>query len=327
MTSHHAKEGARLRREVQKRLGRPVSQAIWNYLDEERILSNVLDGEDDVDLLIGHVQRLQEVQDEGSRNPSPGFLRKQRRTAGVSLWREAQSAVLAAMARERNDVRTFRDGDLRGKILQPSDVDQWIIDTGTRDYEPDGGWITLDKPAERIEYFKPSSNEIVSRALGQHRGVLRRLHELSQALVRDLDWLPYQATMFVLSDDVPVVTGLRYNVEDRDPYFSLSHIVLKVNPCMTPRELAKGYADIRQRVVGQKKPGRIGKKHARLAVYVSGIQKPELTHADMANWNRQNPQWAYERFSNFSRDWKVTRRRLLGLYSRFPDPRTALFGK
>jgi hypothetical protein len=93
---------------------------------------------------------------------------------------------------------------------------------------------------------------------------------------------------------------------------------MTVDPITTPRELAAKYARFRLQVLNQG-TGKLGKrlkrarplseKHAKLATFA--VRHNPLDSKKMTVWNRQFPQWEYTRYSNFSRDAKVAKERLL----------------
>lgn len=329
-SSENEKKVQKLKRDLREALGRTVPKPIWDRLVEERHVALVLDPKEDegVEYLVQHAECLLKIHDEAAGADSPAFLRRQRRTKGVSLWQEALSEVMAAQARDWPEVCGFRRSPfgLGGKLLHRGKVEDWIITTEVRDARGSGG-LKTPKGAEfdYIKYLRPGGKLIAARSVGQ-RGTVRKLHDLCRRLSTAFDWLDYQSTMFVLTDQVPVISSLRYNAERRRLYSTLSRIVLKVNLSMTPRELYEEYIKIRKRVLGDRKLTTIREKQAELAIFVARIKRSETTKEDMKKWNRLHPAWAYRRFSLFQRDWRRAHEKLTGWDPVLPDPVKELFG-
>lgn len=238
----------------------------------------------------------------------------------------AVSRILAAEARQRNDVQAFRTEILGDALLHPEHVGDWVQDQARREGEPSvwlsglalpasaiqvgkDGWVKLDAPVMR---FKPLWNlelqEIPSLSrrhilyLVQHAappvwlpastdvvagGVLDRLRKLSDELSDTYLWEPDQASMFALTDYVP---------------------------------LAEPYAVALERMRGRRTL-EMSEKHMTLAVYFA--EHPEGTHTPrMAAWNEAYPQWAYDRVTNFGTHARDAVTRLVGAPGERPQPGT-----
>ena len=141
-------------------------------------------------------------------------------------------------------------------------------------------------------------------------GVLDELRVVSDRLARRHTWTPAQATTFVLTGNTPLVSPLRVKVQSSH-IPALSRLVLTVDPAISPRELAEHYRQARQQFVG-KRHRSMSEKHTTLVTFMN-TRPPKETYArSMTAWNRKYPKWKYKAVSNFGRDVKTARKRLLG---------------
>jgi hypothetical protein len=342
-------EEKKLRKRVQRLLEDKIPDDVWQWAVSERIISSVLMREPgfDEEYLAGQVWSELRRRGKAARHriQSPAFVRKQRREKGSAVVTEALSELLAAVARNRPDVQEFRKRVLRGSLLKAVEVGPWIADlqekepalrtavvvqlprevnlrlrAGKPEFDSDVTIGSSDVLAlhalEVIAYAKPGCQWVQTLAIG-FEGPLKELRDLCENLKDAYKWENYQASMFVLTDVVPLISRFRYQVNFAMSMRALSRVSLIVDPVITPRELAQQYKKIRASCQkpeigqGKRRPRALTQKHARLAVFAAGIPKAELDPSDMKTWNRKYPKWKYSLFKNFNRDWKVAQSRLL----------------
>jgi hypothetical protein len=112
--------------------------------------------------------------------------------------------------------------------------------------------------------------------------------------------------MFVLTDRIPLIEPLRFQLTRRLPLEALSRITIVCDPAVTPREVAQYYKKHRSRILS-KRTRRLSEKHAELAMFA--LEHQNLDSAAMKAWNRRFPKWSYQRYNRFSKEARVARGR------------------
>lgn len=324
-----------IQREQLEELVGPLSDAQWLFLRGSDLLR---DAEEDSVSIEWCAAQTREVLGRPPREPAPGVsLRRDLGRRHV----EVVSLLLAIDAGRRDDVRLFRGDALDGEVVPLDAVDGWI--RARRD-EPTL-WVRAPVPAHRLKVradgnarIEPrllvsqvplsSWEEVLLHYVDGHRvshtvavtagGVLDELRVLSDTLGRAYGWTPAQATVFVLTDAVPLLEEVRVRTDRRDQP-AASRIRLEVDPNVSPARVAEAYRQERQRLLVTA-PRPLGEKARELARFVAESE-PELTWRDRLDaWNAAHPDWAYRRehVQNFHRDATAARRRLLG--GRLIDP-------
>jgi hypothetical protein len=343
-----------LRRKVNQILERKVSNAVWEYLVRHQFVAEALGENDPVAFLAKDAEELSAL--ETLAEPAMMPERRQRRGKRIPLRREVISDLIAAIARKDHRLRFFRSEYLASGLLAPEDVEDWIrARLGTERYRnaiivkvPEivsldlghNGWecspplslvqdIEIENPAPSIvlEYSKPTTSAVHRIPVGRD-GVLRILVNLADSLATKYSWQPAQATMFVLTDYAPVLSPdqaaiklghQKFGPLDTRSLDCLSRVVITVDPCASPQEVAKLYAKTRGKYLRQLRG--LGEKHLRLAGFASECE--ELSRGMMDEWNRRYPNWRYRRYSLFTRDMRKATTRLLTGSSL--DSRSVLF--
>jgi hypothetical protein len=279
---------------------------------------------------------------------APQFItpaRRQRRGKTVQSHQESVSEAIAEIVRQKKEVQSFRSDVLNGQLLRPEEVEPWIEahrkdatywhavivrlkpdfkfdDRGELQLKP---LLTSVEPdnierfanVDSLDYAKPGSDWVHRVPIGRD-GTLRVLHELSKDLATYFHWQEAQATVFVLTDLTPVIDTETISASPppwvtlpyggMEPLACLVRVTLKIDPMITPEELAKKYAVVRNRLL-VKKPRALSEKHLALAVFAA--KHPVLNRDAMEQWARESPQWSYQRVSLFVRDARTARSRLL----------------
>ena len=144
--------------------------------------------------------------------------------------------------------------------------------------------------------------------------ILEELQRLSRYLVTKYTWQEYQATTFILTGLSPLLPLAHTVLHRLSLYPALNTITIKVNPRLSPDELKGIYARARHHLMaeGQKRNRPMTTKHLELAVFYhphQGVKGAEL----MSAWNKEHPEHKpYYQVTNFERDAKHARNRLVG---------------
>lgn len=335
-----------LRKQVEGILKTPIADAVWRYAVNDRMVSEVMGGDNNPQWLATKVQELMEIAG-NQAGVVPEFMpseRRQRRGETTQGRQEAISSALAEIARQSEDVLRFRRSVLNGQLLRFEDVENWIHEQRSKEkyrnavivrlerdrrFQRQNGWQV--EPAlssigpEQIEGLAPVDDLAYASKdrkwacvpIGRD-GALRVTWQLSRSLAKTFRWQEAQATMFLLTGITPLVATEDVQV-DRPfwvtppyggimPLSCLTRVILTIDPMMTPRELSQEYGRIRAQLLGRK-PRAQSEKHLQLAVFA--VKHHILDKDAMAQWSARFPEWKYTRFSLFSRDAQIARERLL----------------
>jgi hypothetical protein len=332
-----------LEAEVKGLLAMELRQETWDYLLEEGHVARVQKGERTVQWLAERVLAILMAAGQGAR-VLPGLKgqglvsEEQRRQADR---RAVLSLLLAHEAANNPAVRAFRERVLKGALLPLQEVEQWIQQQAQADGPPTA-WLEVPVPSKYqlrehpethnlytepaltlskdgcakgpqtgvhfrvLDYGIPSADGVhkISTAVG---GVLEQLRALSEHLALQYPWQRYQASLFVLTDQAPLVPEVSPSVSAERG----GRITLDIDPALTPRQVADAYRRFRRQVLGGKRLKALSPKHLRLAVFMAERPEAEPWGERMEAWNRTFPDWKYEQESNFRRDTGVARKRLL----------------
>lgn len=328
-----------IRSEVEEAVGRPLSDAVWDLLEELGYISDLEVGATTASELGTLVKRMLAAfaQREPLRAGSTtDLLLGDEETASnvVAARQLALSLLVAQVAAGDDDVAGFRNEFLREALLSQADVADWI----RRRAEDDGPptvWFSIPSGSEsdsedwgveasvenlgdgrsshaferRFLIFVKSDGTL-DRIATSAGGGLERLRSLSRALAQRYGWTDAQASSFILTGATPLVPLVSSSVTANIEYSGLTRITLRVDPTLPAQTVAAAYQDVRGELV----PGRlrsISEKHALLASFVASRSTEETWHERMIAWNREHPEWSYDWRSNFARDCARAQRRLL----------------
>ena len=246
---------------------------------------------------------------------------------------QALSTLLQQLADQEEDVVRFRKQFLNKGVISWDKVEGWI----KRHAEADGpptDWLHVPVPSEYVVELDASTGRFftqpplaITKEMGAtakdlkylsyairsarrervvlvaHGGVLDKLRVLSGCLAKRYGWQEPQATLFVLTGNIPAVAPLSITA-------NLERITLEVNPSVTPRELADHYRKVRKKLLEQRSRT-LSEKHLNLAVFPGRCAANTTWNKRLDKWNEEYPQWAYDDLENFSRDCRRARKRLL----------------
>jgi len=302
-------------------LDAPLSDGEWNLLEMQGWSVHIRDRR----RTPGQAAAMVEQWREAVAGPSS---RLRSLNVPASLRAEAVAHLIAVEARKTEPVVEFRTRVLRGRLLQPEQVDRWLgvlarrqeakpwarIYVSAEEAEmgvvPIGTSNLIERGFDTLDYLVPGS-ERVHHVLVSSKGILGWLRWLSAWLCQQYRWAPAHATMFILTDAAPPIPELHYDVDSRRAVPALTRVVMTIDPTMSPREIATLYRQIRFRYFGRRHRS-MTPKHVELAKFWS-TQDQSATWKDlMAEWNKLHRRWAYKREQNFARDCAQARERLLG---------------
>jgi hypothetical protein len=357
----HKMSQSGLRQAVDRRLKRKVPRAVWKYLQEKQFVTEALNDpthSDPVEWLAGEAHQL--IQLWGAKEPAQPLMsvRRQRRQTAVPLRLAVTSELVAAKARNNQSLQAFRGEFLKGGLLKRSEVADWIQNlVGRVIYERaiilsipkttnlefgNDGWechppisqtealkIEDVAPLVMLEFATPHSKWVQKMPVGRD-GALRILANLAGSLASTYAWQTAQATVFVLTGDVPLLSSnkveirqgsfVRFGSQGLRSLECLSRFVITVDSRTSPEEVAQLYKETRAKHFRLSRSP--GKKHMMLASFASQYER--VSHDVMTHWNRDYPEWKYHRYSIFARDVRVVVDRLL--FGSSIDPRTLRFG-
>lgn len=329
------------RRQIERALRGPLSDAEWAYLVNEGYLSELREELTTPAEVADTVRRLRTTFGRAAGNErerAPAFV--ERTAAPFADRQRALSHIVALEAAREPEVVAFRADVLGDTLLDWEAVEDWIVEQDRRDGPstplisglptPPGTSVSPTRDGLMVEppftvgpvlprgitvghvtlaYVVPG--DPWTRAIPVTAGgVLDRLRRLSARLADKYGWPAAAATVFVLTGRQPLVASIRHTVRWRFPLTSMTRIVLEIDPATPPAEVDRAYRQVRRSIVGRR-PRVMSRKHLALAVFAAEHSAPQSLKQRMAAWNAAYPEWAYTTVTNFGRDLKSAERRLM----------------
>jgi hypothetical protein len=326
------------RQQVERQLGSSLLDSEWRYIVAERYPEKFFRREVSIEEVCSEIRSARRIHPapEAIQRPLPQFVTahpKQRGDKPSPTRQAAISILIAESAREEPDLQAFRREVLGGKLLDASQLGEWIEAQATRD-GPATLWLKVPLPdSYRVEFGNDSPRlnkplvelygsticppEVLEYALPDQPlravairagGLLFHLRELCEVLASRYGWLVDQTVTFVLTDAIPLVSAIDYETKARQPLV-LSRLLMTVDPSLSPREVSATYKRVRTQILGRRYRT-MSQKHIQLALFTVE-HKGKRAKQQMQVWNRQFRKWKYGELSNFSRDCEVAKRRLL----------------
>lgn len=306
-----------------------LSDEEWGLLEDDGHVQEVESGAAGVEYLVERVRRVRRVaaSRRQARNEAGATVNPAELARRASSRADAISALLAADASRREEVVAFRREVLRGKLLKPERVAEWIerrsregeqvrrkvlgepweVDPRAEGREWIDGRPVVRYETPSVEYAAPEGGWVQRAASSSE---LERLRKVGEGLASRYGWQPAQATIFLLTGAVPILPAIRARTVSKLPVVAATRIVLEVDPTATPREVAEHYAEVRTRVTGGQRSRRMSEKHLRLAIFAESHDQGAWADR-MARWNSDFPDWRYTEPTNFQRDATSAISRLL----------------
>ena len=291
-----ANEWAGVRRQVEQLVGRPVGDQLWIAVRKSHEYLGP-DAAQPEDMAKDLEEIFAEAGESGTRERAERFAGRNAKAGRT----QAISAVFAAIAAERADVRDFRARALPDGLVQLDDCAQWIFD-----HQPQ----SLPKKETALLDYAPPGAEWVHRVRVAHDSLLGDLQMLSNALAGTFSWQPQQATMFVLSGAVPIVAAIRGTVRYKGPVAAASRIILEIDPWTDPRDVQAAYSTLRKGDDATRRYRPLGERALALAAFIA--ERPDDPDEKRRRaWNRAHPDWTYPDVRSFSRAHRQAWERLL----------------
>ena len=152
-------------------------------------------------------------------------------------------------------------------------------------------------------------------------GVLDRLRILSERLASEYAWQEAQATLFILTGTVPLISPIQVTLKmSKGPLYSRQLIILDVDVRVSPQEVAKHYRLARREIKARRR-GKLSEKHLRLATFDAERPEGESWRKKLAEWNRtERPEWRYGNDPRrFAHECLHARRRILDSSGRMAE--------
>ena len=180
-------------------------------------------------------------------------------------------------------------------------------------------------PTLRCVVRDPESGKARVTNVVTGHGALGRLRGVVQRLVAQYPWDEAETTRFVLTGLPPFLLRVRLDAIVDEQLTACSRLTMQVDPTLSPSEVAFRYRLARKQILGARYR-ELSAKHVQLAEFAlaarstTAPESPESGAQRMARWNRDHPEWAYARVTNFLRDMSRAQRRLLHPDLRVPQP-------
>lgn len=322
---------SQVRAALDRQRGKKVSDGVWRLLVRDRYVSEVQKGVLEMGKLEERAAELETLEKDPQRPMAKPKTRRQKRLKGRDLRAEALAVLLAAKARNRSDVKAFRDQVLGGQLLSFADAAQWIrreyeehkgkhgqtvrikAPDGTKFSQLKGKWL-ISPPLESVAsgdlgllsdfvvfVVEQEERVIPLPACSPH---LEWLQKLARRLSTDYWWAEARATMFILTDLRPPASSASVGRILSSEAPSLVRIRLEVDLSYSPREVAELYASQRLAILGRR-PKLMKDKQVKLAMFMAEFAG--TNEEAMAQWNRLFRQHTYRRLGSFNRDAKRAR--------------------
>lgn len=361
-TTQHKLNVEDIRGKINAHLGtRPLNEREWHLLVRNRYIEEIQDQGESISNAVKYVREMrwsQEPTDESQQSNHPQMLSKEEAKAHPDRS-FALSLLLYEEATKDAEVIAFRTEVLANKLLNREMVPAWIQQQAKMDGEPTL-WLELaeipvarDDAMETVRkgtYIQKGPANLAVKTIKGHflkyggrddwtlavptciDGMLERLRKLSERLAREYGWQEAQATLFVLTGAVPIISPIQIthhmergplqftHTKQREPLYIRQRIVLDVDPAVSPQEVAKHYHLKRKEIEARRKRKEIEatrtrpltEKHLRLATFDAERLREESWAKKLAEWNRtQRPEWGYNDRRRFAHECLQARRRLL----------------
>lgn len=332
-----------LKKHVRKKLKHEINDLIWQKLKEEGYIDEVLS---DFDGALSDLLRAYKREEKLYKAAFQEGLEK-----GVSVYGSRKlfplpkegytpiteeditlSKVIAYKLNQLPLIRQFRRQVLNDKLLSLDELEGWLREIAKKDGKPT---CYAKKAIEKVE-FEENKIKPIFKEEGKYilegpvllafpsksgwteyipinvDGVLGRLKKLAEDLIKYYcpAWKEAEAVGFILTGKPPIIPRIRYSLS-LNSSGGPCWVTLKFDARITPTKLAKDYAQIRKKILGNHHVIPLSKKHQKLAEFVSD-NKGNLTWEKlMHKWNEQFPQWAYTNYRLFHRDANAAIDRIL----------------
>lgn len=282
----------KMRKAVERALGRPIREKVWQVLEEEEYVRQAIDDEEEEGRGVGVKFLLEKVRKFESLSrfdePAPPVEEEKETPPDRRFW--ALSRIVACLANQNQEVQKFREEVLGGRLLSLEEVPQWIEKQASKEQhtltislnvtagegweerfleeakrfveaEKAGGVWPHKEDITLLDYISPPSQWIHRVAINKN-GVLGRLKHIA-AKFKGI-WNEAKAVHFILTGQALPVSPARI----RTTYGAVPRITLEVSPHLKPEEVAKVYGKAKreyEQYFGQRR--KLSEKHLMLAIF------------------------------------------------------------
>jgi len=332
-----------VRRQAEAALGWSdgIPPGIWDYLVAEQKVAAVMEGKKDLNWFTDECWALARAAGLERRLLRPPAMLTADQRQRASDHQTVLAILLAREAGKETGVVSFRGHVLGGRVLPLARVEDWLTEQATNDGEPTVWLQDVAVPSgyevRRVPYrwevftesglsitqahpARASSRMLVCARIGRPPmvfitrtgGVLEELRELSERLARQFGWVPMQATLFILTDQVPTIPLVHVRTEASSSRPACTRIILDVDPTASPNLVAERYRQHRRELFQRRVRG-LGRRHLKLAAFVAEHLGEPVWPKLFEEWNRKHRKWKYQRRNIFKRDCLRARMRVLTL--------------
>jgi hypothetical protein len=310
-----------LRRRMEKRLGRTLSDAAWAFAAEQTYVEEALDpayaaGEDE---LATFLEGLLRVTDAPFRAPTGRSARTKSPEAPTSPYLTARIEAVSRLAAEAaagdEEILRFRQRFLERAIPMSADEAEAYLELPVARRGRNRG-DSADIPLEVLDY----QNVRISHTLHVWRdSPLDELRRLAASLAESYPWQPAQAAAFVLEGLIPRATPfmLRFRQPMHEGRPRRAKLVMEVDVWMPAERVLHAYRDLQRRVLpGHNRP--ISRRSIDLVTFVQR-HRPATWPEILELWNNEHPTARYSDYRRIHHAYARASRSLL-----FPRYRTYL---
>lgn len=309
---------ADLRAAVNEQLSSRSTDLEWGFLSGRGYIEEALTSTtEDIDVvardLADEIRETWPGRDSGIGD-APAMLDAGRSREGVGERTHALSVLLADQAGRERVVIDFRADALGDHLLAADEVRDWLSSRSTARRT----WVSTTDSAgvrhtETLGYGIPGDKWMHFVAVPKG-GIVERLYRLAGGLAARYGWQQAQATLFILTGAIPLVSPLTAELVSRRPCAGASRLVLTIDPALPPEEVVAEYSRVLRALLGEGKRARpLSEKHLRLGAFVAERQDCRTDAARLHAWNAAYPDWGYkqDQVTNFNRDYHKAQERVL----------------
>lgn len=210
------------------------------------------------------------------------------------------SLLVAGEASQDDAVADFRKNELRGRLVKPSRMADWIT---RKAGEPDDARAT-----RQFLVWAAPDDAMTTRTPVASGSPADKLRLLADNLATFYGWQAAQGPAFVLCDAVPICSPLRVRHIDRGPIRAASRIVLEIDPTVPSADVERAYSKARKVWRERYKP--VSERDLNAVAFAT--ERPELGGvALLADWNAAHPEWAFANAEALARVVRAASRKLL----------------
>lgn len=338
------------RKQLEKELGQKIPNVVWKrviergYIDTANEEEDIKDGEG-LKYLVEVIDPLLEDYEVFSSSPKlPAPKKRGKHLPSVEIKPnkrfEALTDIIATLGNRDEGVRKFRDEVLRGKLLSPEEVPEWIKAQKVKESHTlmismdvvagDGLETRVSERAKQLleaiekgenwllyvdgtsgytlHYIVPGKQYVGAIPINKD-GILGQLKRLAESF-KDF-WPEAWAVNFILTGEARPVN--RGTITFRQTSRALK-IILELSPYLTGKEVRELYFKERKALLematGKTKVRELTDKHIDLAVF--GVKESGSWTKKMQKWNERHPECKYTSKGTFARDVRTAYERITG---------------